>query len=408
MNFFKKTLPKKTELTSEQKRPFLKTDTNSPKKFYQKAWFKVAVLVMLIFFLAGGALVFKTGHVLNKISSSDSSGLKSILNILPIVGKSEDIKGENEGRINVLLLGMRGANIPGGGLLADTIIVVSIKPAENKIAMISIPRDLYVVIPGTSQRAKINAVHAYGEDRGRHEGLKFMKEIVGEVTGLPIHYAASINFTGFKQLIDAVGGIDVYLETPFYETSQFVEGKECGIEFTLPAGNNHLDGEKALCYARARENTSDFDRAKRQQIILKALRDKLVSIGTLTDFNKLNAILNAIGDNVRTDMSSYEMKKFYEKYTSLQSAQIYQRVFENSEEGLLKVPEDAPEGSGYILIPRAGWDNYSQIQAVCRDIFSLPPQSDIQPIKQYFRPQADKQEKDKGKNSKKENKKRKE
>jgi LCP family protein required for cell wall assembly len=376
-----KTVTKKDVLSLEEK-------TTTSRNFYQKSWFKISMLVILILLLAGGALVFKTGYILNKISSSDSSGLKSILNILPIVGKNEDIKGESEGRINLLLLGMRGADVPGGGLLADTIIVVSIKPAENKVAMISIPRDLYVIIPGTNQRAKINAVHAYGEDQGKHKGLEMMKKITGEVTGLPIHYAVSINFTGFKQLIDAVGGIDVYLETPFYETSQFVEGKECGIEFTLPAGNNHLDGETALCYARARENTSDFDRAKRQQVILKALKDKLVSLGTLTDFGKLNAILNAIGDNVRTDMKSHEMKKFYEKYAGLQNAQIYQRVFENSEEGMLMVPSDAPEGAGYVLIPRAGWDNYSQIHSVCQNIFSLPPQSDIQPVKQYSRPKT--------------------
>jgi hypothetical protein len=214
-----------------------------------------------------------------------------------------------------------------------------------------------------------------------------MKEVVGEVTGLPIHYAVSINFNGFKALIDAVGGVEVYLETPFYETSQFVQGQECGIQFTLPAGVNLLDGEKALCYARARENTSDFDRAKRQQLIVKSLKDKLVSMGILTDFGKLNEILNVVGDNVQTDMASHELRRFYEKYSSIKDAQIYQRVFENSEEGMLMSPSDAPENAGYILIPRAGWDNYSEIHKVCDEIFQLPPQSDINPIKQYSRPQ---------------------
>jgi len=217
--------------------------------------------------------------------------------------------------------------------------------------------------------------------------LKAMEQILGEITGQKIHYAVAINFYGFKQLIDAVGGVEINLETPFYETHQFVEGKECGLEFTLPKGKNILNGEKALCYARARDNTSDFDRAKRQQVILMALKDKLVSMGTLTDFGKLNAILNAIGDNVRTDMASFEMKNFYEQYAGMQDAQIYRRVFENSEEGLLTVPADS-HGAGYILIPRAGQDNYTQTSEVCTNIFNLPPQSDINPQKQYSKPAA--------------------
>jgi len=357
------------------------------EKFYRKKWFLFATVPLLLILLAGGIMAFKTGYILNKISLSDESGIKSLFNVLPIVGKDEEIKGEGDGRINILLLGMRGTQVIGGDLLADTIMVASYKFEENKLALISIPRDLYVNVPDRNYKAKINAVHVYGEENGQHKGLENMKKVVGEVTGLPIHYAVSINFNGFKGLIDAVGGVEVYLETPFYETSQFVQGQECGIQFTLPAGVNLLNGEKALCYARARENTSDFDRAKRQQLIIKSLKDKLVSMGTLTDFGKLNEILGVVGDNVRTDMASHELRKFYEKYSSIKDAQVYQRVFENSEEGMLMVPSDAPENAGYILIPRAGWDNYSEIHKICSEIFQLPPQSDINPIKQYSRPQ---------------------
>lgn len=370
----------------KQKQPWQNQNQKNKKRFYKNKWFLGGLFAFVAILAIGGFFAWKTGYILNKISESDNSALKSLFNVLPVVGKLDELEGEDDGRINMLLLGMRGENVPGGGLLADTIIVVSLNTQENKVAMISIPRDLYVDNPEVNGKTKINAVFALGEENGKKRGLKNMKEVVGKVTGLPIHYAASINFFGFKQLIDAVGGIDVNLETPFYETHQFVEGKECGIEFTLPAGQNHLDGEKALCYARARENTSDFDRSKRQQLMLKALKDKLVSMGTLTDFNKVNGILDAIGDNVRTDMASYEMKNFYEKYASMNDAQIYQRVFENSEEGLLMVPSDAPEGAGYILIPRAGWDSYSQVQEACQNIFSIPAQSDIQPVKQYSRP----------------------
>ncbi len=365
---------------------YSKEDFNQePKRFYKKGWFKIVLTVVILILIGGGVFAYKTGYVLNKISNYDSSGLKSLFNL---VGGGEEVQKDENGRINLALLGMRGENIPGGGLLADTIMIISIKPDEHKAAIISVPRDLYVKMPGTENRMKINAVHHIGEQKGVGQGLKAMEEVLSEVTGLDIQYSASLNFVGFKQLIDAVGGIDVYLEAPFYETNQFVQGKECGVEFTLPAGNNHLDGETALCYARARENTSDFDRSKRQQVMLMALKDKLISMGTLSDFSKINSILNAIGDNVRTDLASGEMKNFFEEYSAMKDAELYRRVLENSSEGYLLVPEDAPKGAGYILIPRAGWDNYSEIHKMSEEIFTIAPQSDINPIKQYTRPKT--------------------
>lgn len=194
--------------------------------------------------------------------------------------------------------------------------------------------------------------------------------MLGTVTGLKINHAVVINFDGFRKLVDAVGGVDVKLSKPFFETKQFVEGQECGGEFTLPAGVNRLNGEKALCYARARVQTNDFDRSKRQQVILKALKDKMISLGTLADFNKLNNILNIVGANVKTDLSPEEMKGFYEQYSQMKEADIIQLAFENSQKGLLKVPE-AGTGLGYVLVPIAGQDDYSQLRDASRNMFTV-------------------------------------
>lgn len=353
------------------------------KTYYKKRWFWMTIFILSSFFLVGGFFVFKTGRMLNVISEKNDSAMGSLFGL--VSGKG--IEKEEDGRVNVLLMGMRGTGVIGGDFLSDSIMVVSLKPKENKVAMISIPRDLYVEVPGGGYQAKINAVYAYGETGEKKQGLSQAKKIVSEVTGLPIHYSIIINFNGFRQLIDAIGGVEIELETPFYETTQFVKGKECGGQFTLPKGLNVLDGETALCYVRARENTSDFDRAKRQQVVLQSLKDKLISLGTLTDFNKVNGVLNAVGDNVRTDMSSSEIRKFFEEYSSMQSPEVFQRVFENSSEGFLMVPEDAPEKVGYILIPRAGWNNYSQLHDASENIFDLEVQKNIEPIKQYYKPQ---------------------
>ena len=288
--------------------------------------------------------------------------------------------------------------------------------------MISVPRDLYVTIPGTQDKQKINAAHAYGEKKGKGQGLEDMKIVLSEVTGLNIAYAASINFEGFKRLVDGIGGIRVHLDNPFSENLQFrgleqrcdgvvytipsgnfeekrIQRKngsyyanpkryplcyakeidksqlECGGDFQLPAGDVDLNGEQALCLARSRVTSSDFERAKRQQLIIQAIKDKLLSLGTLTDFSKMNEILNNLGDNVRTDLEAWEMKRFYDLYMQMNNPQIYQRVLENSEEGLLYHPENG--AAGYILLPIG--DNYDKIHDMAKNIFNLPPQSDIKP-----------------------------
>lgn len=375
---------------------------NGTVKFYQKKWFKIISPIVLILLIGGCAAGFKTGYIVNKISTSGSF-LRSITKSIP--GVKNELQGEEGGRINIALLGMRGENVPGGGLLADTIMVMSIKPQENKASIISVPRDLYVTVPGTQDKQKINAVHYYGEQKDKGQGLADMKKILGEISGQEIHYAISINFQGFTDLIDAVDGVTVHLDAPFSESLQFLglekrcddttftvpsgnyeekriqrkngtyyanpkkyplcyakldpSALECGGDFTLAAGDNKLNGDQALCYARSRVTSNDFERARRQQQILQAFKDKLLSAGTLTDFGKLNSILDALGDNARTDMEAWEMKRFFDIYQTMNSPQVNQKVLENSEEGLLYAPENT-NGAGYILLPRG--DNYEKIK----------------------------------------------
>ncbi len=354
---------------------------SSKKRFYKAKKFKTFAVLLILILGIIGYFGWKTGSILNKITGGRSNALSSLLG-----GASNP--QEQEGRINLLLLGdTEGRAVAAGDLLADSIILVSLDTKDNKVAMISIPRDLYVKIPETNDRGKINSVYAYWQGGGKNQGIPKMEEMVGTITGLKVNYTIVISGNGFQQLVDAVGGIDIHLQKAFYETQQFVAGNECGGVFTLPAGTNPLDGAQALCYARARDETSDFDRSKRQQVMLKALKDKMLSIGTLTDFNKLNNILNTVGNNVKTDLTPDQMKGLYDQYNKMQDAQIVQRVFENSPQGLLEVPAAAPN-LGYVLFPIAGEDNYSQLQDACRNIFTEAAQSDTNPVVQSGAPAA--------------------
>ena len=382
----------------------------------KKRIIRVVLFFIALLLIAGVAFAVKTGFILNKISLGEDGIFKNIVKTLP--GNKDELQGEKDGQINVLLLGMRGKNVPGGGLLADTIMVLSLHPKDEKkegdsarASLVSIPRDLYVKVPGREEHRKINAVYALGEERGVGGGLEDMRTMVGEVTGLTIPYAAVINFEGFKELIDALGGITLTLDEPFQESVQFLglehrcdgitytipsgkyeekriqrkngeyyanpkryplcfakikpETLECGGNFKLPAGVNALDGETALCYARSRATSNDFERARRQQRVIQAIKDKALSVGTLTDFGKINALLESLGDNMQLKAEAWEAKRFLELYQTSQNASLKQFVLENSEEGLLYAPPETA-GAGYILLPRG--DNYDRIHALFQSL----------------------------------------
>ena len=388
----------------------------------KKRWLVPFLVIVAIIVGIAGFFAWKAGFTLSKISTEGGGGLlQSLTRVIP--GVESKVKGEEEGRINIALLGMRGENVPGGGTLTDTIMVVSIIPKENKASLVSVPRDLWVKNPGSESYSKINAVHAYGEENGKQQGLSQMEKVLEEVLGLPIHYAVRIDFKGFKELIDDVGGIQITLDKPFEEGVQFNEPKvcdpyvftkpafdpvtkkqlvetkyftrkngtkdiaaqypmctnpntECGGNFKLPAGTQTLNGDQALCFARSRATSSDFERAKRQQIIIQKIQEKVISLGTMSDFGKVNAMLDTLGSNVKTDLQAWEMKRLYDLYKGMQNIQVVQRVLEASEEGLLYFPETTPE-KGSILSPIG--DNYGKIHEMFKNIFTLPEQSDINP-----------------------------
>lgn len=391
------------------------TESTSPKK---KRIIRIVLFFLALVLIGGAVFLWKTGVTLDKVSLGNANLFKSLVKTLPGVEKT--LKGETEGRVNILLLGMRGEGVVGGGLLADTIMVLSIHPKNgdadmSKASLISIPRDFYVKVPGRDEQRKINAVYALGEERAHGGGgIEDMRTIVSDITGLDIPYGVTINFQGFKDLVNAIGGITIHLDQPFEEgiqfrglenrcdgvrftvfsgnyeekrikrkngtyyanpkryplcfekmTTQAIAELECGGDFKLPAGDNRLDGDKALCYARARYTSSDFDRARRQQEVIKLIKEKALSLGTLTDFSKVSAMLDSLGNNVSTNLEAWEMKRMLDLYQKVGDAEkINQKVLENSAEGLLYNPPQTKE-AGYILLPIG--DNYDAIRELFKN-----------------------------------------
>lgn len=208
-------------------------------------------------------------------------------------------------RLNVLVVGVDAA--PGRtSVLTDTMMVVSFDPVGKTASLVSLPRDLVGVPLGNGDEfgPKLNSLMSYAD---RHPkafpggGLKALQDAVGALLGVPIHYHATMEFEGFIQMVDAVGGVDIdvpkAIDDPGYDG--FGEGKR---GWSITAGRHHLDGPNALAYARSRKSAgeSDFTRAGRQQQIIVALKDAATDGGSV--FWELPGLIGAVGDSIRTDL----------------------------------------------------------------------------------------------------------
>jgi polyisoprenyl-teichoic acid--peptidoglycan teichoic acid transferase len=241
-------------------------------------------------------IVFATNHVITRNISGGAPAL---------AGKIDPtkLKGEGDGRINILLLGVGGVG-HNGGSLSDTMMVVSIDPRTKDVAMLSIPRDLWVSISGHGM-SKINAANSYG-------GPELAKSTVSKTLDIPIHYYVLLDFQGFRLAVDQVGGINVTTPIALSDRGYPCDndgGKAC--PYYLAAGKHHLNGVEALKYARCREGScgTNYGREERQRESLLALRERALGISTLTNPSKIASLIDIVGGHLKTDLQIDDMVK---------------------------------------------------------------------------------------------------
>jgi len=217
-----------------------------------------------------------------------------------------------EDRVNVLLIGYGGPE-HSGPYLADSIQVLSIDPKTDTTTTIPIPRDLWIEgVAAFPQNGKVNEVFAAGvTSDGLERGGELMAAVLSDVTGIDIAHWLSIDFTGFRDMIDAVGGVTIVNPTAFsWATGPW--GHQTGHwTGTFAAGELHLGGDDALAYARARytsviEESTDFARSVRQARVLSALRSELGSGGLGSIIPGLR-MMDAMEGNVLTDLSVIDL-----------------------------------------------------------------------------------------------------
>lgn len=265
------------------------------------------------------------------------------------------------GRTNFLLLGIGGGGHEGADL-TDTIMIVSVDPKQKKLALISIPRDIW----SETLKDKVNSAYHYGEVKKPGGGLTLSRAIAEDVTGLPVNYALLLDFTGFKELIDLVGGVEIGVPGAFVDDKFPIGGKENDLcegdpdlkcrytELKFTAGMQYMDGARALDYVRSRhaqgEEGSDFARSNRQQEVLVALKEKIF-MSLFRSPNKLPGLLSGFEKATQSDMNIGELLTF---------GKIVMRTPEKnirkiSLEPLLMSPPLWQYGR-YVLVPKEGDD----------------------------------------------------
>lgn len=252
-----------------------------------------------------------------------------------------------EGVVNILLVG-QDTRVAGQRARSDSMIILSIDNNNKRLSMISLMRDLYVKIPGYSDN-KINAAYAFG-------GFELLDATIAENFGISIDYNVEVDFEGFKDIIDAIGGIDIRLneaEVSYLSGSSKYSSKGGGNSFSgLTVGYNHLDGEAALAYARIRyvnTDTShdDFGRTERQRTVIQTVFQQMKD----EPWTNLLALYDSVADDLTTDMTNDEILSI--------ALTAYNLGADSIDE--YRVPEDGAYSSEYIrkmsvLVP-TNWDN---------------------------------------------------
>ena len=305
----------------------------------------------------------------NSIRRRGFSALLDPISIVTSVVGSSDLL-ETDGRTNLLILGLdtRLGQVD-SPTLTDTIIVASLGHAKNDVLMISLPRDLWVK-SSSGNYSKLNAVYELS-------GISDSVKVVEEILGVPVHYYAVVDFVAFTKMIEVLGGIDVDVETTFDDYYYPVEGMENAEDLNqrythvhFDKGLQKMDATTALIFSRSRKGDNgegtDFARAKRQQKVILAIRNKALSFETLANPIKLKELYDTYKEYVQTNVGLSEIEALYQAGEKIETESIRAIVLDDRSEeaqgGLLHAPEDTTlYGGSYVLIPKVG--NYSQIHA---------------------------------------------
>ncbi len=321
------------------------------------------VLVPVLLSMAAGRLISAASNLNPNARETEKTSIFD--QVRRLVGNGEKrLRGEDRDRINILVLG-EGGEGHDGPHLTDTLLFVTIKPSTSEVGTLSLPRDLWIPSPDGGN-VKINAINAYAEEKRAGNGGAKTAEAVSALLSQPIDYYARVDFSAFKTLIDDVGGVTVDVERTF-------------TDFAYPTDNNlykkvhfekgwqAMNGDTALEYVRSRHGSngegSDFARSRRQQKVIMALKDKLVSFDTLLNPSRVASVLETLQSHVITDMELWEIVKLAKELRHVDPSKIVHHVLDDNPEGpLYATTVTVSNGDAYVLLPRkSDWSDIKNL-----------------------------------------------
>ncbi len=366
-----------------------------PQKRNGNRFVKIFAFTIVLFFMAIFAIRFF------HISSLFLSGPQTVVQLLTNTG----LKSDNN-HTNILLLGIGGAGHD-GPYLTDTMMLASIDKNGKDVALISIPRDIWFA----DQKEKINAVY-----ENTNNNIKETEQTISTLLGVPIHYGVRLDFSGFEKAVDLVGGLDINVENSFTDARYPIDGKEnetCGIQFetklengvqntyfkdatgsailltedndpftcryetlTFTQGPTHMDGATALKFVRSRHalgpEGSDFARSARQEKVLLAFRQKVLSVGTFTSPQKIIGLANTFGDSVDTDITSSDIPLFVNLFLKVDKSAVRKIVLDaGRQDSVLDVGDPALYDGLFVLLPKNN-DWQALVNYLHQQIFNPP------------------------------------
>lgn len=317
----------------EKLKKFVEREKKKPRRI-RRILYRILTVFLVLIISAVAYASYKVWHFQNKVREESSGSSKNFLS------PSRRYKP-----FNVLLIGtdVRGRIKVGR---ADTIIIARLDPLKKRAVLISIPRDTRVKVEGNGF-TKINHAYTYG-------GVPLLIKTIKSFLDIEINHYAEVDFRGFKRIVNALGGVDIYVEKKLVDKESRVY---------IEPGWNHLKGEEALGYVRFRKDSrGDFGRIERQQKFFRAVLDKVTSWPSLW---RLPGLVDTVADNLKTDMSAFEMLSYARLFSSIKKKDLV----------TVSLPGTTRRigGLSYVVPDEAG---VSEVLYFAEKHFSKPPQVD--------------------------------
>lgn len=356
--------PKKRLFGKKEKADSFAAPRHKKKHRVRRIIIGLLALVLLVF----GARFFR-----------DIARLTGNNNPLSVLGALRDAPlKSDEGRVNILVAGNSADDLGhNGGELTDSIMVMSVDTKKKTAMMLSVPRDMWVQLPAGGH-GKINSVYP-------DSGMKGLTNVIEDELGLPIHYNVLVNYSAFRDLVDAVGGITITIKSEdprgIYDPNLDYTSARCCALAKYPNGPVKLNGKQALNLARARGDgggygfpQGDFDRTQHQRQMLLAIKQRASSPSVIANPVAISNLVSAVGSNARTDLSLPEMQTLFKVMKEIDDGKIDSyNVNTLKGPGTTMLANYTAPGGQSALIPAAGIDDYTEIAAQIKKTFTSSP-----------------------------------